>query len=207
MSCNNCDESVDGGPSASCAGQCEEERIREYQRLVDGGPCGMMERPSEEANGCGKVFDKEKCKECQFYPQPSASSPSEYNPAEAPDAENRPDASDHWPRIQDEPEWKAVQAAPSEEEPVESFDDLLRDVIDYAEGGKVPESWMTRDLTRLRAALADREKEREALEDIASQHIGDEIDPEVREYADYQGAYEAIVKIARAALAKEPAHE
>lgn len=47
-----------------------------------------------------------------------------------------------------------VQPAPSEEE-VDPPDALLRDVIDYAEAGKVPEPWMVRGLISLRAQLAE----------------------------------------------------
>lgn len=42
-----------------------------------------------------------------------------------------------------------------------------------------------------------------ALEEIAKQHLADEMDDHSSEHADWEGGYEAIVKIARTALSSE----
>ncbi len=55
----------------------QDAREKEYQRLVDGGPCGLMERPDIEPNGCRVVFDAEKCKGCEFYPAAPEPRPAE----------------------------------------------------------------------------------------------------------------------------------
>jgi len=44
-----------------------------------------------------------------------------------------------------------------------------------------------------------------ALEEIAKQHLAAEMDECMSEHADWEGGYEAIVKIARAALSSENA--
>lgn len=43
-----------------------------------------------------------------------------------------------------------------------------------------------------------------ALKEIAKQKLSDEMDDHTSEHADWQGAYEAIVKIAREALSSKP---
>ncbi len=45
--------------------------------------------------------------------------------------------------------------------------------------------------------------QQKALEEIAKQRLADEMDDHSSEHADWEGGYEAIVKIARAALASE----
>jgi hypothetical protein len=45
-----------------------EQQIEAYRKLVDGGPCGMMEKTGEVANGCGVIFSIEHCKGCEFFP-------------------------------------------------------------------------------------------------------------------------------------------
>lgn len=46
----------------------------------------------------------------------------------------------------------------------------------------------------------------DALKEIATQKLVDEMDDHSAEHADYKGGYEAIVKIARAALDSENSH-
>jgi hypothetical protein len=42
-----------------------------------------------------------------------------------------------------------------------------------------------------------------ALKEIASQHLSEEMDDHTSEHADWEGGYEAIVRIARAALSPQ----
>lgn len=52
------------------------------------------------------------------------------------------------------------------------------------------------------ALRAENERLRVALEDIAKQMINAEMDEQQHRYADYEGAYETMIKIARAALSE-----
>lgn len=61
------------------------------------------------------------------------------------------------------------------------------------------------DLARAVAAEAKLEKAREALRDIARQKLEVEVDDP--EACDWLGGYEAIVRIARAALAAMESHD
>lgn len=58
--------------------------------------------------------------------------------------------------------------------------------------------------TLIRQQRAEIEKLREVLGDIARQRSGAEMTDEESEHADYEGAYEHIVLIARAALGEKP---
>ena len=59
----------------------------------------------------------------------------------------------------------------------------------------------------LAASRAEVERLRDYVKDIARQKLTDEMDEEMQDSADYEGAYESIVKEAREALAKGGGHE
>jgi hypothetical protein len=66
-----------------------------------------------------------------------------------------------------------------------------------------PASYLHADFAR--KLERERDRYRKALEEIAAQFLSDEMDDDTSENADWEGGYEAIVKIARAALSPENA--
>ena len=157
----------DAALSRLAAPKPEGQTIEAYQRLVNGGPCGLMERPAEEANGCGAVFDWEKCKGCGAYPQMAPAAP-EPRPAEEPN--HIPDVTQMVPS---EP-----APAPSEEAMPEAIAaaDMINDAIDRARVSGDGAGLYTRILSivdeALRSQLARKDEGmREAVRDVIDRAI------------------------------------
>jgi len=72
---------------------------------------------------------------------------------------------------------------------------------EWAKEGLIGNEYLAELSYRFDSANDELLRLRSALEDIARQWIGDEIDEDTRKYADYKAGYETCIKKARAALA------
>lgn len=61
-------------------------------------------------------------------------------------------------------------------------------------------------LAQVVTAVNNYDKMRKALEEIARQRLCDEMDPndDIEQYGDFEGAYDMMIKAARAALSVQP---